>query len=87
MGRTAIRLGRGETRKVGAMIFWTVFLLIFAVTGIPMGIIGIVHGEDIHNITGTLLVDLTLSVMLIGMLIALSRIKKLTEQAGGQNAA
>ena len=87
VGRTAIRIGKGEDRKCGAMVFWTVFLIIFSGAGIPLSVYGLLAGEDILNMAGSLLIDTTSFITLIGMLLALHKIKKLTKQAGEGNAA
>lgn len=83
VGRTAIRLGMGEDRKCGAMIFWSVFLLLTNLSGATLSVFGITKGEDSINMAGSFLVDLTSFFMLTGMLISLYKLKKLTGQAGG----
>lgn len=77
VGRAAIRLGMGETRKCGAMVFWSVIILLTNAAGVVFSVIGVTKGEDILNMAGSFLVDLTSLFMMIGILTALYKLRKL----------
>ena len=84
IGRAAIRLGMGEDIKCGAMVFWAVVLLITHASGLVLSVFGILRGGDVLNMTSTFLIDLTTFFMMVWILTALYKLKKLLRQAGGQ---
>ena len=84
IGRAAIRLGMGKETKSGAMIFWAVVLLIANASGVVLSVNGIFRGGDILNMTGSFLIDLTTFFMMVWILTALYKLKKLLSQTDGQ---
>lgn len=83
IGRTAIRLGMGEETRYGAMVFWSVILLLTSASGVAISIIGVTHGENPVNMASSFLIDLTTFFLMAGILTALYKLKKLLRQSGG----
>ena len=66
------------------MIFWAVVLLIANASGVVLSVNGLLRGGDILNMTGTFLIDLTTFFMMVWILTALYKLKKLLSQTDGQ---
>ena len=75
----AMCITKDGTRR--GVVMQAMFRSNFALIGIPLSVMGIMRGEDILNMTGSLLMDLTSFITLVIMLMALGRLKKLNGTA------
>lgn len=83
IGRAAIRLGMGDETKCGAMVFWAVVLLLFNVSGAVLSFYGLLKEGDVLDLTSSFLIDLTTCFMMVWILTALYKLKKLLSLTGG----
>lgn len=78
VGRTAIAVGKGETRRCKIAIFWALFLLAVSASGPVLTVILYTEQSDVLNMAASILVDVTSIIILVGMLRSFYMVRKLT---------